>query len=150
MNPLLCLASHYPIFDVKLIDQCLMKFPITALREIKLLKMLSHPNILQLKEMAIERSKGMQASHPYDGSCSHFIGEGRKKPSMYMVTPYMEHDLSGLLENPAVRFSESQIKCYMLQLLEGLKYLHAVLLSLKYSARRIDLTYYRTVFCTVI
>lgn len=37
-----------------------MKFPITALREIKLLKMLSHPNILQLKEMAVERSKGMQ------------------------------------------------------------------------------------------
>ncbi|BAE55122.1 unnamed protein product [Aspergillus oryzae RIB40] len=86
-------------------------FPITALREIKLLKMLSHSNILQLREMAVERSKG----------------EGRKKPSMYMVTPYMEHDLSGLLENPAVQFSEPQIKCYMLQLLEGLKYLHGVI-----------------------
>ncbi|PLB51776.1 putative CDK9 [Aspergillus steynii IBT 23096] len=83
-------------------------FPITALREIKLLKMLSHNNILQLMEMAVERSKG----------------EGRKKPSMYMVTPYMEHDLSGLLENPAVSFTQPQIKCYMLQLLEGLKYLH--------------------------
>lgn len=81
-------------------------FPITALREIKLLKMLSHPNILQLQEMAIERSKG------------------RKKPSMYMVTPYMEHDLSGLLENPNVHFTEPQIKCYMLQLLEGVRYLH--------------------------
>lgn len=44
-----------------------------------------------------------------------------------MVTPYMEHDLSGLLENPAVHFTEPQIKCYMLQLLEGLKYLHGVL-----------------------
>ncbi|UCK57750.1 hypothetical protein AFCA_000645 [Aspergillus flavus] len=73
--------------------------------------MLSHSNILQLREMAVERSKG----------------EGRKKPSMYMVTPYMEHDLSGLLENPAVQFSEPQIKCYMLQLLEGLKYLHGVI-----------------------
>lgn len=93
---------------------CYSKFPITALREIKLLKMLSHPNILQLREMAVERSKG----------------EGRKKPSMYMVTPYMEHDLSGLLENPAVHFTESQVKCYMLQLFEGLKYLHGVLLSL--------------------
>ncbi|PWY65002.1 Pkinase-domain-containing protein [Aspergillus heteromorphus CBS 117.55] len=83
-------------------------FPITALREIKLLKMLSHTNILQLREMAVERSKG----------------EGRKKPSMYMVTPYMEHDLSGLLENPTVHFTEAQIKCYMVQLLEGLRYLH--------------------------
>ncbi|KAL8821301.1 MAG: hypothetical protein Q9223_000622 [Gallowayella weberi] len=84
-------------------------FPITALREIKLLKMLSHPNILRLEEMAVERTKG----------------EGRKKAIMYMVTPYMDHDLSGLLENPNVQFSEPQIKCYMLQLLEGLRYLHA-------------------------
>ncbi|PGH16910.1 CMGC/CDK protein kinase [Polytolypa hystricis UAMH7299] len=83
-------------------------FPITALREIKLLKMLSHPNILQLQEMAVERTRG----------------EGRKKPTMYMVTPYMEHDLSGLLENPSVHFTEPQIKCYLFQLLEGLRYLH--------------------------
>ncbi len=45
---------------------------------------------------------------------------------MYMVTPYMDHDLSGLLENPSVQFTEPQIKCYMLQLLEGLRYLHDV------------------------
>lgn len=84
-------------------------FPITALREIKLLKMLSHPNILKLEEMAVERTKG----------------EGRKKAITHMVTPYMDHDLSGLLENPAVHFTEPQIKCYMLQLLEGLRYLHS-------------------------
>ena len=41
-----------------------------------------------------------------------------------MVTPYSDHDLSGLLENPAVNFSEAQIKCYMLQLLDGLRFLH--------------------------
>jgi serine/threonine-protein kinase BUR1 len=34
------------------------QFPITAIREIKLMKALSHPNILQLREMAIERGKG--------------------------------------------------------------------------------------------
>lgn len=85
-------------------------FPITALREIKLLKMLSHPNVLKLEEMAVERPKG----------------EGRKlKAIMYMVTPYMDHDLSGLLDNPSVQFTEPQIKCYMLQLLQGVAYLHA-------------------------
>ena len=36
-------------------------FPITALREIKLLKMLSHPNVLKLDEMAVERKKGRAA-----------------------------------------------------------------------------------------
>lgn len=43
---------------------------------------------------------------------------------MYMATPYMDHDLSGLLDNPSVKFTEAQIKCYLLQLLEGLRYLH--------------------------
>lgn len=49
---------------------------------------------------------------------------------MYMVMPYMEHDLSGLLENPNVKLTEPQIKCYMLQLLEGIKYLHEVRMRL--------------------
>lgn len=44
-----------------------------------------------------------------------------------MVTPYMDHDLAGLLENPDVTFTEPQIKCYMLQLLDGTKYLHEVI-----------------------
>jgi len=84
-------------------------FPITALREIKLLKLLSHTNILKLEEMAIEHS-------------SH--SDKRKRAIMYMVTPYMDHDLAGLLENPSVKFTEPQIKCYLYQLLEGLRYLH--------------------------
>ncbi|KAI8160261.1 Serine/threonine-protein kinase BUR1 [Colletotrichum sp. SAR 10_70] len=85
-------------------------FPITALREIKLLKLLSHRNVLQLVDMAVE--------HPQRAS------DKRKRPIMYMATPYMDHDLSGLLDNPSVTFTEPQIKCYMLQLLEGLRYLH--------------------------
>ncbi|CVK89778.1 related to cyclin dependent kinase C [Fusarium mangiferae] len=85
-------------------------FPITALREIKLLKLLSHKNILRLEDMAIE--------HPTRQT------DKRKKPIVYMATPYMDHDLSGLLDNPSVHFKEPQIKCYMLQLLEGLRYLH--------------------------
>jgi serine/threonine-protein kinase BUR1 len=50
-------------------------FPITALREIKLLKLLSHPNVLKLEEMAVEHH-----SKPADK---------RKRAIMYMVTPYM-------------------------------------------------------------
>ncbi|KAF2638935.1 Pkinase-domain-containing protein [Massarina eburnea CBS 473.64] len=83
-------------------------FPITALREIKLLKMLSHENCLKLEEMAVERPKA----------------EGRKRAILYMVMLYMDHDLSGLLDNPDVHFTEPQIKCYMLQLFKGLRYLH--------------------------
>jgi len=48
-------------------------FPITALREIKLLKLLSHPNILKLEEMAVEHH--MKST------------DKRKRAIMYMVTP---------------------------------------------------------------
>ncbi|KAK4460238.1 kinase-like domain-containing protein [Cladorrhinum samala] len=87
-------------------------FPITALREIKILKLLSHPNILRLEDMSVE--------HPP----RHTSKSARKRPIMYMVTPYMDHDLSGLLDNPSVTFTEPQIKCYMIQLLKGVQYLH--------------------------
>ena len=42
-------------------------FPITALREVKLLKMLSHPNILRLEEMAVERPHGERLPIRKDG-----------------------------------------------------------------------------------
>ncbi|KAF2004477.1 Pkinase-domain-containing protein [Amniculicola lignicola CBS 123094] len=106
-------ARHIRTSSVYALKKILMHnekdgFPITALREIKLLKMLSHDNVLKLEEMAVERPKG----------------EGRMRLIMYMVTPYMDHDLSGLLDNPDVHFSVPQIKCYMFQLFKGLRYLH--------------------------
>lgn len=78
-------------------------FPITALREIKLLKQLRNPNVVELLDMAAGRGD--------DGG-------------IFMVFPYMDHDLTGLLEVEHIKFSLSQIKCYMKQLLEGIKYLH--------------------------
>ncbi len=43
-----------------------------------------------------------------------------------MVFPYMDHDLAGLLENPAVQLQPSVIKLYMRQLFQGVAYLHRV------------------------
>lgn len=51
---------------------------------------------------------------------------GQKRAILYMVMPYMDHDLSGMLTNPMINFTIPQIKCYMHQLLEGLRYLHDV------------------------
>ncbi|KAK0626687.1 kinase-like domain-containing protein [Immersiella caudata] len=104
-------------------------FPITALREIKLLKLLSHKNVLRLEDMAVEHpprtSKCPDLRAPIQTPPNYFADDKRKRPIMYMVTPYMDHDLSGMLDNPSIKISVPQIKCYMLQLLEGLKYLHA-------------------------
>lgn len=87
----------------------------TAIREIKLLKTLHHENIVNLKE--IVTGKGVASTDPMDDP---------KKPkgSIYMVFEYMDHDLTGLMDTPTVRFSESQVKCYMIQLLRGLEYCH--------------------------
>ncbi|KAJ3333339.1 serine/threonine protein kinase, CMGC, CDC2/CDK sub [Blyttiomyces sp. JEL0837] len=82
--------------------------PITALREIKILKSLNHPNIVSLSEMAVKKGDK----------------KAKRRGEINMVFPYMDHDLTGLLENPNVCFSPPQIKSYMKQLLEGTKYLH--------------------------
>lgn len=82
--------------------------PITTLREIMILKSLDHENIIKLKNVCL--------SH---GSKKDFT-----PGIIYMVFPYMEHDLAGLLYNPDVYLNPAQIKCYTKQLLEGIAYLH--------------------------
>lgn len=81
--------------------------PVTALREIKILKALRHPCIVDIQDMFVVRSKGRDCPL-----------------SVYMVFPYMDHDLAGLLENERVKLQPSQIKLYMKQLLEGTEYMH--------------------------
>ncbi|PWN47010.1 Pkinase-domain-containing protein [Violaceomyces palustris] len=81
--------------------------PITALREVKLLKRLCHPSIVPVIDMAYRPS-----------------GERGKLGDVYMVEPYMDHDLNGMLENPNIDLKVPQIKLYMKQLLEGTLFLH--------------------------
>ncbi|CAH2079870.1 unnamed protein product [Thlaspi arvense] len=71
-------------------------------REILILRKLNHPNIMKLEGIVTSRTSS----------------------SIYLVFEYMEHDLAGLSSNPDIRFTESQIKCYMKQLLWGLEHCH--------------------------
>ncbi|PIA33056.1 hypothetical protein AQUCO_04200066v1 [Aquilegia coerulea] len=83
-------------------------FPITAIREIKILKKLQHDNVVKLKEIVTS-----------PGNCGN-----KYKGSIYMVFEYMDHDLAGLSGRPGICFTVPQIKCYMRQLLTGLHYCH--------------------------
>ncbi|KAG7393301.1 hypothetical protein PHYBOEH_006143 [Phytophthora boehmeriae] len=83
-------------------------FPVTSIREMKILKFLKHPNILELKEIVSSNAP------PKEG----------KRPPLYFAFEYMEHDLSGLLNHPRVKFTRTQIQCYMRQLLTGIAFMH--------------------------
>ncbi|KAM7528254.1 hypothetical protein LguiB_031664 [Lonicera macranthoides] len=67
-------------------------FPITAIREIKILKKLHHENVINLKEIVTSP----------DGN--------KYKGGIYMVFEYMDHDLTGLADRPGMRFTVPQIK----------------------------------------
>ncbi|KAI6686841.1 hypothetical protein NL676_032754 [Syzygium grande] len=71
-------------------------------REILILRRLDHPNVIKLEGLVTSRM-----------SCS-----------LYLVFQYMEHDLAGLASSPGIKFTESQVKCYMHQLLSGLEHCH--------------------------
>jgi CTD kinase subunit alpha len=75
-------------------------FPVTAIREVKLLQSLNHANIVKLREVMVEKN------------------------DCYMVFEYLSHDLTGLLNHPTFKLEQSHRKDLAKQLFEGLDYLH--------------------------
>ncbi|KAG5001121.1 hypothetical protein AAZX31_08G235800 [Glycine max] len=71
-------------------------------REILILRTLDHPNIMKLEGIITSQLSN----------------------SIYLVFEYMEHDLAGLVASPDIKFTDSQIKCYMRQLLSGIEHCH--------------------------
>lgn len=77
-------------------------FPLTSLREINILLSFNHPSIISLKEVV----------------------EGSTSDSIFLVMEYMDYDLKAVMHRMKQPFSQSEVKCLMLQLLQGVKYLH--------------------------
>lgn len=75
-------------------------FPVTAMREIKLLQSLRHDNIVRLYEMMVSNG------------------------SVFMVFQYMDHDLTGVLSQTQFVFTDAHLKSFCRQMLAGLAYLH--------------------------
>ncbi|XP_043544855.1 cyclin-dependent kinase 13-like [Chiloscyllium plagiosum] len=85
-------------------------FPITAIREIKILRQLHHSSIINMKEIVTDKEDALDFK--------------KDKGAFYLVFEYMDHDLMGLLESGLVHFTENHIKSFMRQLMEGLDYCH--------------------------
>ncbi|KAI9846333.1 MAG: kinase subunit of RNA polymerase II carboxy-terminal domain kinase I [Sclerophora amabilis] len=75
-------------------------FPVTAVREIKLLQSLKHDNVVNLQEVMVEKN------------------------DCFMVFEYLSHDLTGLLNHPTFKLEHAHKKHLAKQLFEGLDYLH--------------------------
>lgn len=75
-------------------------FPVTAVREIKLLQSLQHDNIVKLHEVMVERN------------------------DCFMVFEYLSHDLTGILNHPTFKLQDFHKKDLAKQMFEGLDYLH--------------------------
>lgn len=80
-------------------------FPLTALREIMILKNLKHPNLINLIEIVSTKQSKDKISN------------------VYLVFEYMEHDMAGLLKNK-ISFKEMTIKSIFYQILMGVNHLH--------------------------
>ncbi|CAG2247412.1 cyclin-dependent kinase 12-like [Mytilus edulis] len=85
-------------------------FPITAVREIKILRQLNHPNIVNLKEIVTDKQQALDFK--------------KDKGAFYLVFEYMDHDLMGILESGMVHLKEEHVASFTKQLLDGLSYCH--------------------------
>lgn len=107
-------ARHRTTRKVVALKKVLMEnekegFPITALREIKILQLLKHENVVNLIEICRTKASAFN----------------RCKSTFYLVFDFCEHDLAGLLSNVNVKFSLGEIKMVMKQLLNGLYFIHS-------------------------
>ncbi len=77
-------------------------FHLTSLREISILKSLKHPNVIEMKEVVV----------------------GKKPDYVFLVFEQCAYDLATVIDKTGERFSQSEIKTLMLQLLSAVAYLH--------------------------
>ncbi|KAF1741691.1 hypothetical protein MXB_5660, partial [Myxobolus squamalis] len=78
-------------------------FPLSSVREIRILEQAKHPNIVELKEVLM----------------------GDAIDVVYLNMEYCQHDLATLIQNLPAPFSEAQIKNVVFQILQGLYFLHS-------------------------
>ncbi|OAP61669.1 hypothetical protein AYL99_03872 [Fonsecaea erecta] len=75
-------------------------FPITAVREIRLLQHLRHKHVVALQEVMVEKNE------------------------CFMVFEYLSHDLTGLINHPSFKLTPAHKKDLAKQMFDGLDYLH--------------------------
>eukprot|EP00727_Mastigamoeba_balamuthi_P012110 m51a1_g7521 putative cyclin-dependent kinase g-2-like (391) ;mRNA; r:18956-20490 len=78
-------------------------FPLTSLREIKVLLAHKHPNIVDVREVVV----------------------GNSLDHVYMAMEYVDHDVRSLLDVMRDQFLQSEVKCLLKQLLSAVAHMHS-------------------------
>jgi serine/threonine protein kinase len=90
-------------------------FPVTSIREMKILKTLKHDNIVMLHDIITFNKEGEGNEYEQKG-----IADG----DIFMVFEYVDYDLFGVLKSPSVKLTSMHIRSYMKQLLSGVESMH--------------------------
>lgn len=86
-------------------------FPITSVREIKILRQLQHPNIVSMIEIVTDKQDALDFRKDRGEFC--------------LVFEYMDYDLFSLFDSGYLELDSDQIASFTKQLLEGLHYCHS-------------------------
>ena len=96
----------FALKQIKLQSSDTEGFPLTSLREISILKIIIHPNIVRLEDVVV----------------------GFKQESIFLSFEYCKIDLANLVDHMVNKklnyFSLADIKCLMLQIVNAVKHLH--------------------------
>ncbi|CCF50055.1 hypothetical protein NDA11_004464 [Ustilago hordei] len=76
---------------------------VTAIREVKFLKELSHPNVIKMVDV---------------------FSSGSSSPSLNLVLEFLDTNLEALIKDKALIFTQADIKSWMAMLCRGMEYCH--------------------------
>ncbi len=79
------------------------QFPQAGLREITSLRSLRHPNIIELRDIALS-----------------------SKSDVFLVFEFCDNDLMVMMDHRSEAFTEAQAKCVLVQLLSAVQHVHAL------------------------
>eukprot|EP01035_Chromulina_nebulosa_P038082 gene38082-51435_t len=116
-------SEHVALKRIKM-DRETQGFPVTAIREIKILSLMKNENIVCLREIVTYNDEETEGKTSDEMKEDSIADKGFSIGDVFMVFEFVDYDLSGLLKSPGFVLSDQQVKSYMKQLLSGVRFLH--------------------------
>lgn len=93
---------------------------LTAIREVKYLQELRHPNVIEVYKHDSNRADEIRT----DRDSSQLIDVFSHKTNLNLVLEYLDSDLEQVIKDKSILFMPADIKSWMLMMLRGLDHCH--------------------------